>query len=110
MALTNMAFIPGLGSTLLSLRAMQKKETITLDSTGVHLLERKLGFPHYEAGLHLTATRIVKPPSITSVTQLFPPSPPVVLRVIAPGNVSISTTIDINDMHVSYAHAHDTRL
>ena len=107
LTLTNVAFIPGLGVILFLLHAIAPKNVVTIDGSGVHLLDGRLSFPRYDAGSHLAATRICQPPSIVQTTPVFPP---VTLSTIAPGNAPVPPTVNINDMHVSYAHAHDAVL
>lgn len=74
MARANVTFVSGLGFDRVSLHAVQvKEERISFHSAGVHLLEGRLVFPRHMAGSHLTATRIVKPPSIPIVAPMPPP-------------------------------------
>ncbi|CAN0480975.1 unnamed protein product, partial [Laminaria digitata] len=50
--------VDGLAINLFSLHAVQAKHTVTLDSTGVHLLGGKISFPRCATGSFLRATRL----------------------------------------------------
>ena len=87
--LLNVAYVCGVNLILFSLLAVTQMHEFTLNLEGVHLLGGDLTFPCRAAGFYVEASRIA--------------DAPIVAGVVAPEKMM---RIDVNDLHVSYAHSH----
>ena len=109
--LNNVAHVPGLRLKLFSLHAVGKQQAVTIDPVGVHVMPGRLVFPRNDVGSQLPATRKVhkhtqqsgRAPVESGVVGI----PPVAAATIAPPKMLVRIkSMDVSDMHVSYAHAH----
>ena len=95
--LRNVAFVPGVPFDLCSFNVIQEEHVITLDHEGAHMLDGRVFFRKEKFGNYVEATRVArheKPPALAAA-------------VLRPGR---QRWIDINDLHCSLGHAHDTVL
>ena len=96
MTLRNVAFVPGVFFDLCLFYVIDKEHVITPDREGAHMLDGRVHFRKEKFGNYVEATRVAtrheKPPELAAA-------------VLRPGR---QIWIDVNDLHCSLGHAHDT--
>ena len=108
--LNNVAHVPGMGLNLFSLHAVGKQQAVVINPVGVHATPGQFVFPRNDVGSQLPAKRKVHKRQQQSgpapVESRVVGLPPIAAATIAPATLPVRIkSIDINDMHVSYAHA-----
>ena len=109
--LNNVVHVPGLGLKFLSLHAVGKKQAVVIDPVGVRVTPGRLAFPCNDIGSQLPSTRKVHKHQQQSgpapVESGAVGLPLIAAATIAPATMPVRIkSMDSNDMHVSYSHAH----
>ena len=114
--LKNVAVVPGIWFDLISFNQIQEAHPVLLDKEGAHILGSRIIFTKHANGSYVQATKVAHDgspavclnpgmPATTVPSATVPPA--MAAAVLRPG---ATTSVDINDLHVSLGHAHESNL